>query len=710
MTSQPSDTFCILPWKFLVLTHWGTAKMCCLARPGIRHEGQELSIEHHGLEEIWNADDMQKVRADMAAGKSIPACEECYRLERSGSASIRQIENQAWANGWLNEDRVSIEALKSQAAAEDYRLTTKPIRLQLYVGSRCNLKCRMCNGVWSSRINLDPVHRAWTGLEENDWAAKTVHREHWFQQAKVVRDHLLTHADELRLVEFLGGETLLAPEVGEILQYLVDRGVAQRISLAFTTNATTTKAPWLPLTEHFAGTRFSLSMDGFGEYYEYIRYPGRWMTVVRNVETLRRLPRTQVSAHVTFQGYNALNVVELFHHLDAIGLPFTAYPLQSPPYLQAVVLPPRARKLAAGRLRDYVARGCRPEHRQSVAALAALLETARDEVHAELLREFMLFTNDLDASRGQNFRKTHRELIPFFEEAGFPWTEEKRHAGRVALPLAGAIRNETPGGDDATGCLCRQEPGRLTEGSEPMRELPSHVERGAEYDRQTLQVMRCVLRRDSNCIDLGAHNGDVLKQMIELAPAGIHHAVEALPPFAEGLRQRFPGVRVHQLAVGDSEAEADFQYVENDPAYSGLRRRVYDRPDPQILTIRVRLATVDSIVPSDQPIAFVKIDLEGGEYHAMKGAVQTIRRCQPVIVFEAGTTSTGLYDVTGPDICDLVSDTLGYQLSTMARWLAGESAMTRQEFCHNWDHGLDFYFIATPPGARADSFLPSRAA
>lgn len=28
--------------------------------------------------------------------------------------------------------------------------------------------------------------------------------------------------------------------------------------------------------------------------------------------------------------------------------------------------------------------------------------------------------------------------------------------------------------------------------------------------------------------------------------------------------------------------------------------------------------------------------------------------------------------------------------------------MALQEFCHNWDNGPDFYFIATPAGARAE--------
>jgi FkbM family methyltransferase len=217
-----------------------------------------------------------------------------------------------------------------------------------------------------------------------------------------------------------------------------------------------------------------------------------------------------------------------------------------------------------------------------------------------------------------------------------------------------------------------------------------------DYDRQTFEVMRQVLRKDSNCIDVGAHKGDILQQMVALAPAGDHHAFEALPHLVPELRERFPWVNVHGLAVGDKNGQAEFLHVENDPQYSGLQRRVYDRPDPRIVPIQVKVVTLDDVIPSDQPIAFIKIDIEGGEYHALKGATKLIRRCQPVIVFEAASKSTGQYGVTAVDLFTLVTQTLGYELSTMGRWLGKQQAYTQQEFCHNWDHGPDYYFIATP--------------
>lgn len=216
------------------------------------------------------------------------------------------------------------------------------------------------------------------------------------------------------------------------------------------------------------------------------------------------------------------------------------------------------------------------------------------------------------------------------------------------------------------------------------------------YDRQTVEVMRRVLRPDASGIDVGAHVGAILQHLVAIAPTGTHHAFEALPHLAAELRVRFPGVRVHQVAVSDSNGEAEFQHVENDPAYSGLRRRVYDRPDPQVTTIRVKVVTLDDVVPIEQPIAFIKIDIEGGEYHAIKGAMQTIKRWHPVIVFEAGKNSTGQYGVTPLELYSLITQSFGYELSTMSRWTAQERPYTLEEFCDNWNTGPDYYFIATP--------------
>lgn len=217
------------------------------------------------------------------------------------------------------------------------------------------------------------------------------------------------------------------------------------------------------------------------------------------------------------------------------------------------------------------------------------------------------------------------------------------------------------------------------------------------YDKETVAVMRRVLRADSNAIDVGAHNGSVLVDIVRLAPRGRHFAFEALPHLADALRARFPGVSVQAAAVGAARGRAEFVHVLNDPAYSGLRQRSYDRADVQLSHIAVDVVCLDEVIPDDVAIAFVKLDIEGGELDALRGAQRLLRRWRPVVVFEAGSRSSGHYGVT-PETFFAWFGEQGYGVTTMARWLSGQPQLSHAEFVNNWWHGPEYYFLAAPVG------------
>jgi FkbM family methyltransferase len=218
----------------------------------------------------------------------------------------------------------------------------------------------------------------------------------------------------------------------------------------------------------------------------------------------------------------------------------------------------------------------------------------------------------------------------------------------------------------------------------------------SRYDRETCEVLGRVLRPDSCGVDVGAHRGGILKEMMRCAPLGTHFAFEPLPHLAAHLRKTFPGARVHEAAVSDHAGTARFVHVEDAPAYSGLRERIYDWPDPALKAITVNVVRLDDVLPDEQSVAFIKLDIEGGEFHALLGAAGTIRRCRPVIVFEAGHRSTGQYGVGPDEVYRLITEQFGYHLSTMQRWLADRSPYRRTAFRRHWRRGTEFYFIAYP--------------
>src|SRR5512139_2878097 len=80
-------------------------------------------------------------------------------------------------------------------------------------------------------------------------------------------------------------------------------------------------------------------------------------------------------------------------------------------------------------------------------------------------------------------------------------------------------------------------------------------------NRETLEVMRATLDAASNCVDVGAHSGSILREMVRLAPRGTHWAFEPLPALHEALAPRFPTVHVHGLALSDRAGTSEFRHV-----------------------------------------------------------------------------------------------------------------------------------------------------
>ena len=225
----------------------------------------------------------------------------------------------------------------------------------------------------------------------------------------------------------------------------------------------------------------------------------------------------------------------------------------------------------------------------------------------------------------------------------------------------------------------------------PVTSLSIGELKNIEYDKQLTQVLSRCLKPDLICIDGGANKGNILREMCRLAPKGSHHAFEPIPVFAERLRIEFPQSRIHQTAIADYFGNSTFKYVRNAPAYSGLKKRTYDHDNPKIEDINVDVVRLEDIISDSESIDFIKLDLEGGEYHAMKGAVSLIRRCQPIIVFEAGQPSSSYYGVSPEMIFSFVSETLNYSISTMKLWLENEPPFTKNTYIENYP--LDFNYI-----------------
>ena len=221
------------------------------------------------------------------------------------------------------------------------------------------------------------------------------------------------------------------------------------------------------------------------------------------------------------------------------------------------------------------------------------------------------------------------------------------------------------------------------------------------YDMQTIAIMKRILQEDSNCVDVGCYQGNILREILRFAPKGTHFAFEPLPGMYQGLQEAFgslPSLHCYDYALSDTKGTMTFQHVISNPTYSGLRRRRYDRPHEQIEEIVVKTNLLDNLIPKHIAIQFIKVDAEGAELQVFKGAIQTIKNSRPIIVFEHGLGAADYYGTSPENIYDLLAVQCSLKLFLMGEWLEsnGRASLSRQAFCEQFSSGNNYYFMAAP--------------
>ena len=187
-------------------------------------------------------------------------------------------------------------------------------------------------------------------------------------------------------------------------------------------------------------------------------------------------------------------------------------------------------------------------------------------------------------------------------------------------------------------------------------------------------------------IDIGAHNGFHLFPMATaVGRTGRVYAFEPLPYLVRYLKKlrlrRFKfQIRFYQLALGNSNQQSTFTYFREFPGFSGLQRRLTSFTDQEggRVEIVVQQKKLDSVLPDVKGISLIKIDIEGGELHALMGGRDILANSRPVVIFECGfQSSADIYDYSMEDFFGFF-ERLDYSVFS----LAGEPLSRDDWFIH----------------------------
>ena len=224
-----------------------------------------------------------------------------------------------------------------------------------------------------------------------------------------------------------------------------------------------------------------------------------------------------------------------------------------------------------------------------------------------------------------------------------------------------------------------------------------------QYDRLTKAIMKKNINQNANCIDVGCHKGEILNMMLQYAPEGKHYAFEPIPYLFTELEKKFTNkALIFPCALSDSEGRTTFQHVKNAPAYSGLKRRKYDISNPEIEEIEVEIKMLDEMIPSNEKIDFIKIDVEGAEFGVLKGAKNLLTKNKPTILFECGKGASDYYGTNPADLYDFTTNEVGLRISTLKSYTKSKPPLTKNEFCDCFNTNSEYYFIASSPPPAGD--------
>jgi FkbM family methyltransferase len=161
------------------------------------------------------------------------------------------------------------------------------------------------------------------------------------------------------------------------------------------------------------------------------------------------------------------------------------------------------------------------------------------------------------------------------------------------------------------------------------------------FERPERAFLQRFLQPGMIAIDVGAHQGFfTLLAARQVRPSGGVYSFEPSPREQKALKlnlrlNRCKNVRIQPFALGSQETTSDLYVVnEFNTGCNSLRP-----PNVQQSTsnVTVRVITLDNWLAQNKlkRLDFIKLDIEGGELDALKGAEQTLRtKPRPVIMCE----------------------------------------------------------------------------
>ena len=274
----PQDKFCVLPWVSLEASPIGTVRPCCLADDElVDNAGNKFHLSTASFADIQNSNNMRQLREQFLNREQPQTCRKCWNEERSGRTSKRMH---------------TLDRLKHLLPDTEWTADAKPlIFLDLKLGNICNLKCRICGSWSSSQFAAEELQVLDRNEQKSSHAYQMLRAGAWPRENESFWTEIDDCLNDIRYIEFTGGEPFMIAEHFAMLQGIVDRGIAHQVEIHYNTNGTIFPEQAEEIWKHFKTVEIAFSIDDVGSRFEYQRTNARWDEVKSNIEKFFKLKR-----------------------------------------------------------------------------------------------------------------------------------------------------------------------------------------------------------------------------------------------------------------------------------------------------------------------------------------------------------------------------------------------------------------------------------
>ena len=306
------SNICVLPFNSLSISSIGELRVCCNSSGS----GFDIFLKDLTLPDALNNDKIIEIRKSFLTNNRHSDCDRCWKMEDGGSSSFRLVANNDSEAGTINAINLS------------EKIDFKDLHyLDITIGNKCNLACRMCSPYSSSL-----VYKQWQKI-----GLKNINDNPLIDHTDDVKRKILDILDKsvnLKKIYVLGGEPLISDFHDDIIDILIKNGRSKNITLQYNTNLQVDVEKHLEKWKFFKNIFLNVSLDGSNETYEYVRWPGSWNKIVSNVNSLNlyslQYSNIKIGVSTTIQNLNVDNIYDLIsdiRSLTADKFPFFFIPV-----------------------------------------------------------------------------------------------------------------------------------------------------------------------------------------------------------------------------------------------------------------------------------------------------------------------------------------------------------------------------------------------